>query len=88
MHAKRVQEGTVLEILQLPLSQGKPVGERSASLGRFLAVQQSFLARGFPTVHGWVFNMSNGIIKDLQINFRETLRNIQEVYDLTGTNWR
>jgi len=43
LHAKRVQEGTVLEILQLPLSQGKPVGERSASLGRFLAVQQSFL---------------------------------------------
>jgi len=25
LHAKRVQEGTVLEILQLPLSQGKPV---------------------------------------------------------------
>jgi len=39
LHAKRVQEGTVLEVLQLPLSQGKPVGERSASLG----VQQSFL---------------------------------------------
>jgi outer membrane lipoprotein len=43
LHAKRVPEGTVLEILQLPLSQGKPVGERSASQGRFLAVQQSFL---------------------------------------------
>jgi carbonic anhydrase len=64
------------------------VTEQCINIIKTAAVQQSYLARGFPTVHGWVFNMSNGIIKDLQINFRETLRNIQEVYDLTGTNWR
>jgi len=35
-----------------------------------------------------VFDMRNGQLKDLGLDFRETLRNIQEVYDLTGTVWR
>lgn len=43
LNAKRLSEGTVLEVLQLPLSNGQPVGERSASRGRFLAIQKSFL---------------------------------------------
>jgi carbonic anhydrase len=64
------------------------VTEQCINIIKTAAVQQSFLARGFPTVHGWVFDMRTGIIKDLQLDFRETLRNIQEVYDLTGTVWR
>ncbi len=64
------------------------VTEQCINIIKTAAVQQSFLARGFPTVHGWVFDMRTGLIKDLQINFQETLRNIQEVYDLTGTVWR
>lgn len=52
------------------------------------AVQQSYLTRGFPTVHAMVFDIRTGRLKDLGLDFRETLRNIQEVYDLTGTTWR
>lgn len=61
------------------------VTEQAINIIKTAAVQQSFLARGFPTVHGWVFDMRNGLIKDLKINFRDTLSSIQEVYDLTGT---
>jgi carbonic anhydrase len=64
------------------------VTEQYTNIIKTAAVQQSFLARGFPTVHAWVFDMRTGILKDLGHDFRETLRNIQEVYDLTGTTWR
>ncbi len=61
------------------------VTEQYINVIKTAAVQQSFLKRGFPTVHAWVFDMRTGIIKDLKHDFRETLHNIQEVYDLTGT---
>lgn len=64
------------------------VTEQCINIIKTAAVQRSFLERGFPTVHGWVFDMRTGQLKDLRIDFRETLRNIQEVYDLTGTVWR
>ncbi|WNG39467.1 carbonic anhydrase [Archangium minus] len=64
------------------------VTEQYTNIIKTAAVQQSFLARGYPIVHGWVFDLRNGLIKDLNLDFRETLRNIQEVYDLTGTVWR
>jgi carbonic anhydrase len=64
------------------------VTEQYTNIIKTAVVQQSFLARGFPTVHAWVFDMRTGLLKDLGLDFRETLRNIQEVYDLTGTTWR
>ncbi len=42
--AKRLMEGTRLEIMQLPLDEAEePVFDRSASQGRFLAIESSFL---------------------------------------------
>ncbi|MGZ3459767.1 MAG: carbonic anhydrase [Archangium sp.] len=64
------------------------VTEQYINIIKTAVVQQSYLARGFPSVHAWVFDLRNGIIKDLKLDFRETLRNIQEVYDLTGNTWR
>jgi carbonic anhydrase len=61
------------------------VTEQSINIIKTAAVQQSFLKRGFPTVHSWVFDMRTGLIKDLRLDFRKTLHDIQEVYDLTGT---
>ncbi len=44
LSAKRLKEGTRLEILQLPLEDGQdPVYNRTASQGRFLAIQKDFL---------------------------------------------
>ncbi|RKG86199.1 carbonic anhydrase [Corallococcus terminator] len=57
--------------------------EQSINIIKTAAVQKSFLARGFPIVHAWVFDMRNGILNDLKLDFEQTLHNIQEVYDLT-----
>jgi carbonic anhydrase len=57
--------------------------EQSTNLIKTAAVQKSYLARGFPIVHSWVFDLRNGLINDLKLDFEQTLHSIQEVYDLT-----
>ncbi|WP_223645981.1 carbonic anhydrase [Corallococcus sp. EGB] len=57
--------------------------EQSINIIKTAAVQKSFLTRGFPTVHSWVFDLRNGILQDLKLDFEQTLHSIQEVYDLT-----
>ncbi|OQW31789.1 MAG: hypothetical protein A4E19_00260 [Nitrospira sp. SG-bin1] len=44
LKAKRLKDGTQIELLQLPLDKGeRPVFDRQQSQGRFLAIQQEFL---------------------------------------------
>ncbi|MBZ4371719.1 carbonic anhydrase [Corallococcus sp. AS-1-6] len=57
--------------------------EQSINIIKTAAVQKSYLTRGFPSVHSWVFDLRNGMIQDLKLDFVQTLHNIQEVYDLT-----
>ena len=47
-------------------------------------VQKQFLKNGFPTVHGWVYDLPNGLLKDLDFPFRERLDDIREIYHLDG----
>jgi carbonic anhydrase len=56
--------------------------EQSINVIKTSYVQASYLKNGFPTVHGWVYNMSNGQLNDLNINFEKTLGEIQKVYKL------
>jgi outer membrane lipoprotein len=43
LKAKRLPEGTLIEVLQLPMERGEPVTEDDQSQGRFLALQKEFL---------------------------------------------
>lgn len=44
LKAKRLKEGTQIELLQMPLDKGeRPILDRQQSQGRFLAIQQEFL---------------------------------------------
>lgn len=61
------------------------VQEQCVNVIKTAAVQQSYLANQFPTVHGWVYDLRNGELKDLEIDFERVLHEIQEIYDLTGT---
>ena len=57
--------------------------EQCTNVIKTAAVQKSYVKRGFPIVHGWVFDMKTGLLKDLNINFQKILKDIQEIYDLT-----
>lgn len=58
------------------------VEEQCINVIKTAAVQKTFLTTGYPLVHGWVFNVKNGELIDLKINFVEKLKGIQEIYNL------
>jgi carbonic anhydrase len=60
------------------------VEEQCINVIKYAIVQQKFYAEGYPVVHGWVFDMQTGRLIDLNINFEKILKDIQEIYDLTG----
>ncbi|MFN0175570.1 MAG: carbonic anhydrase [Saprospiraceae bacterium] len=63
------------------------VQEQCVNVIKIAVVQQRYIAEGYPIVHGWVFDMRTGMLKDLQIDFRKILAEIQEIYNLTNTDW-
>lgn len=58
------------------------VEEQCINVIKTAAVQKTFLSTGYPLVHGWVFNVKNGELIDLKIDFAEKLKGIQEIYNL------
>ena len=50
-------------------------------------VQKRYLNEHYPTVHGWVFDIRSGRLKDLGIDFERILKDIQKIYDLTDRQW-
>lgn len=45
-------------------------------------VQKSYIENGYPTVHGWVYDMRNGKLNDMNIDFEDILKKVQLVYKL------
>lgn len=60
------------------------VHEQCRNVIKTAALQKSFAEKGFPIVHGWVFGLQDGVLKDLKIGFEETLADVQKIYNLTG----
>ena len=56
------------------------VQEQCVRVIKTASVQQSYNRRKLPTVHGWVFDLHDGIIKDLNLPFDEILEEIREIY--------
>lgn len=63
------------------------VVEQCINVIKAAAIQHSYLTHGYPLVHGWVFDLGNGLIKDLRFNFEDKLKAIQEIYNLTDKPW-
>lgn len=57
------------------------VMEQCVNVTKIASVQKAFKDRGL-LVHGWVFDIHNGRIIDLQIDFPKILANISEIYKL------
>lgn len=59
------------------------VQEQCVNVIKLASVQQEYNRHGFPTVHGWVFDLKSGMLKDLKLDFDKILHDIQEIYKLT-----
>lgn len=62
------------------------VQEQCINVIKMATWQKSYLTTGGPMVHGWVFSLETGELKDLRIDFRKMLSGIREIYDLGTTN--
>jgi carbonic anhydrase len=62
------------------------VEEQCLNVIKTAEVQLAYAKNGFPIVHGWVFDMKTGRIKDLKLDFVKSLHNIQAIYNLTGND--
>lgn len=58
------------------------VREQCANVIKTAQVQRQFLSRGNPRVHGWVYDLSEGLLVDLNIPFEETLEHVRKIYRL------
>lgn len=58
------------------------VQEQCVNVIKTAVVQKTYLKTGQPIVHGWVYDVGNGLLQDLNIPFDEILEKIQEIYRL------
>jgi carbonic anhydrase len=58
------------------------VQEQCVNVIKTAFVQKSYRRHGFPTVHGWVYHLDEGLLRDLEIPFVEALDHIREIYRL------
>lgn len=58
------------------------VEEQCLNVIKTAAVQKMYLQKGYPIVHGWVFDVRTGKLIDLHIDFEKRLKEIQEIYNL------
>jgi carbonic anhydrase len=45
-------------------------------------VQRAWYETGFPKVHGWVFDIHTGLIKDLELNMEQIFSEVRSIYDI------
>jgi len=59
------------------------VVEQCRNVIKTAAVQQSFEKYGYPIVHGWAFDVKDGLLVDLEVGFEEMLKGIKKLYNLS-----
>ncbi|PHN05811.1 carbonic anhydrase [Flavilitoribacter nigricans] len=58
------------------------VQEQCINVIKTAVVQKAYGKKGFPTVHGWVYDLKNGYLVDLDIDFDKILKDIQKIYTI------
>ena len=56
--------------------------EQCTNVLKTAVLQRSYLDNGYPIVHGWVLDMHNGLLIDLDFDFKGKLDEIREIYNL------
>jgi carbonic anhydrase len=62
------------------------VREQCINVIKTPCVQKAFMKTGYPTVHGWVYSLDEGLLHDIDVPFAEVLSNISEIYHLDETD--
>jgi carbonic anhydrase len=57
--------------------------ESCTNIMKTAAVQQSYKQNQYPIVHGWIFDLRDGLLKDLNFDFETTLQKIMKIYQLS-----
>jgi carbonic anhydrase len=60
------------------------VREQCISVIKTASVQKRFVRTGYPQVHGMVFDLRTGLLKDLELDVPAILKDIQQIYNLTN----
>ena len=60
------------------------VQEQCVNIIKTAVVQKTYVRTGHPVVHGWVYDIANGFLRDLDVPFAKILEKIQEIYRLNG----
>lgn len=58
------------------------VREQCINIAKIDHVQRSWYKTGFPKVHGWVFDMRTGHLKDQELDLEKVFGDIRSIYDL------
>jgi carbonic anhydrase len=58
------------------------IHEQCNNVIKTAAVQKHYLTHGYPIVHGWVYDLHNGLLQDLGVPFVERLEQIRKLYPL------
>jgi len=58
------------------------VEEQCLNVLKTAVVQKAYLNKGYPLLHGWVFDVKTGELIDLEFDFQQKLKDIQEIYNL------
>ncbi|MCB9684195.1 MAG: carbonic anhydrase [Alphaproteobacteria bacterium] len=58
------------------------VMEQCVNVIKTASVQKHWLKHGYPVVHGWVFDLHDGLLKDLEVPFEDMMNRVQQLYRL------
>lgn len=58
------------------------VEEQCINVIKTAVVQRTYLDKGYPVVHGWIFDIHTGKLIDLELDFKKKLEDIREIYNL------
>jgi carbonic anhydrase len=65
LRAYRRPQDVVRRMIELNVIEGV------LNLGKSHIIQRAWAERGWPEIHGWVYDIHDGIIRDLGVNFRD-----------------
>ncbi len=58
------------------------VREQCLNVMKIDHVQRSWVNNQYPEVHGWIFDIRTGFLKDLNLNTRELFNEVEDIYNI------